>query len=246
MKKAIVFFLVLISISALRANPQELFAKANQAYQAGDFNQAVVLYDSIVNLGYNHPETYFNLANAHYRLNHVGPAILNYEKALKLDPKNEEIQHNLALANKAVVDEFNVLPTPAIARITRDFSSIFSSSTWSVLGIVFLLATFLFSFLFLFVNQKSVFIAVAVITLFSAVLVEGVAYQKYLFEQERFVVITSSNSYVKSAPATTAEDLFILHEGTKCKVLDEFDEWQKIKLPDGKIGWIKTETISAI
>ena len=44
---------------------------------------------------------------------------------------------------------------------------------------------------------------------------------------------------MKSAPSETAEDVFILHEGTKAEVQDELEGWKKIRLIDGKLGWIE-------
>jgi len=37
-----------------------------------------------------------------------------------------------------------------------------------------------------------------------------------------------------------------LHEGTKVIVLDTIDDWKKIKLADGKIGWIIASEIKLI
>ena len=40
-----------------------------------------------------------------------------------------------------------------------------------------------------------------------------------------------------------SEEVFILHEGTKVFVLDALDNWKKIKLADGKLGWIIADEI---
>ena len=103
-------------------------------YQQKEYSAAVAMYDSIVNEGFAHAETYYNLGNAHFRLGNLGMAILKYEKALKMNPDDEDAQHNLALANKQVIDEFNVLPTQAMQRIFGDISSVFSSSVWAYFG----------------------------------------------------------------------------------------------------------------
>ena len=52
---------------------------------------------------------------------------------------------------------------------------------------------------------------------------------------------------VGSAPGSdTGKALFILHEGTKVKVLDSVDGWNKIELADGRQGWIATQDIELI
>ena len=52
---------------------------------------------------------------------------------------------------------------------------------------------------------------------------------------------------VKSSPAAgSSTDLFILHEGTKVKVIDEVGSWNNIELADGRRGWIPSADIERI
>ena len=55
-----------------------------------------------------------------------------------------------------------------------------------------------------------------------------------------------ANAYIKSAPSIQSDDLFILHEGTKVQVLEVFNDWTKIKLSDGMIGWLENLAIEEI
>jgi len=242
------FFFLALFIGSLQsmAQPETDFEKANVLYQRNDFEGAIQRYNNIIAEGYEHVETYYNLGNAHFRLGNLGLAILNYEKAQKLNPKDEDVLHNLELANKQVVDEFNVVPTPALQRIFRDVSGVFSSTVWSFIGLFFFGLMLIFTVLFLFVNRKTYFLTLVLLSFILGVANEAMAFGRLQVEQEQFAVLTAPNSYVKSAPADGAEDLFILHEGTKVKVLDEFSGWQKIKLPDGKIGWINADGLSLI
>lgn len=246
--RTICLFILLLCFSATlnAGSPEQLFEQANSSYQENNFNQAILLYDSILQQDFVHPETYYNLGNAHFRNGNLGFAILNYEKALVLNPKDEDAQHNLALANKQVVDEFNVVPTPALKRIFSDFSSLFSSGTWSLIALVFFGIVLIASIIFLFYNRQATLLVALAIAFVLGLCIEGIAYGKHQLETQDFAVLTVPNSYIKSAPADGAEDLFILHEGTKVLVLDAFSDWNKIKLPDGKIGWISSEGLSAI
>ena len=246
MKKIITIILAFSGWYTAASTPQELFAKANEYYQQEQFADAAMLYDSIVNEGYVNAETFYNLANTHFRLGNLGNAILNYEKALKLNPDDEDAMHNLALANNQIVDEFNVVPTPVLKRIFADVSSLFSSGIWSIIGVFFLGIMLVFVAVFLFGNRNSFILTLALVSLILALIIEGFAYGKYQLEQQSFGILTSPNSYVKSAPANTSQDLYILHEGTKVQIQDSFNSWSKIKLPDGKIGWIVSEDISEI
>tara|TARA_B100000214_G_C23465910_1_gene400492 strand:+ start:64 stop:354 length:291 start_codon:yes stop_codon:yes gene_type:complete len=53
-------------------------------------------------------------------------------------------------------------------------------------------------------------------------------------------IIFSSSVNVNSAPTEKSKNLFSLHAGTKVTILDNIEDWIKIKIADGKNGWIKT------
>ncbi len=56
----------------------------------------------------------------------------------------------------------------------------------------------------------------------------------------------SSSVYVKSSPDEKGNDLFILHEGTKIDVLEPFEDWRKIRIANGTIGWLKAKDVEII
>ena len=53
-------------------------------------------------------------------------------------------------------------------------------------------------------------------------------------------------SVTSSPSGDAAKSLFILHEGTKVKVLDEVSGFTDIELADGRRGWIATQDIERI
>ena len=59
-------------------------------------------------------------------------------------------------------------------------------------------------------------------------------------------IIFSEKSEVKNAPTMNSDKIFTLHEGTKVLVLDSVDSWKKIRIADGKIGWIVDEEIKIL
>ena len=62
----------------------------------------------------------------------------------------------------------------------------------------------------------------------------------------KYAIIYSPASYVKSSPDDKSTDLFILHSGTKVKLLDEVGAWYQVLVEDGNKGWLKKETIKII
>ena len=52
---------------------------------------------------------------------------------------------------------------------------------------------------------------------------------------------------VKSSPsAESSTDLFVLHEGTKVRVIDEVGRWSNIELADGRQGWLPSGDMEVI
>jgi SH3-like domain-containing protein len=52
---------------------------------------------------------------------------------------------------------------------------------------------------------------------------------------------------VKSTPAKNGTDLFILHEGTKVEITDgAMKDWKRVKVADGKDGWVEAKDLEVI
>ena len=81
-----------------------LFEQGNQAYQKGEYENAIKSYEEIVQTGFENADLYYNLGNSSFKLGQNPKAILNYERALRLRPNDEDIQFNLQIAYLAVVD----------------------------------------------------------------------------------------------------------------------------------------------
>jgi tetratricopeptide (TPR) repeat protein len=79
-------FVLLFATSILFA--QNGFEKGNKSYQKGNYQEAIIAYQSVIKSKKHSAELYFNLGNCYYKLNKVAPAIYNYEKALLLNPND--------------------------------------------------------------------------------------------------------------------------------------------------------------
>jgi SH3-like domain-containing protein len=59
-------------------------------------------------------------------------------------------------------------------------------------------------------------------------------------------IIVEPTVTAKYSPDASAKDGFIIHEGLKVRLEDKIDNWVKIRLEDGKIGWILDKNIGEI
>ncbi|MEN8704141.1 MAG: SH3 domain-containing protein, partial [Polaribacter sp.] len=70
--------------------------------------------------------------------------------------------------------------------------------------------------------------------------------QHSLANNNKIAIVFAEETEVMNAPTLNSEELFTLHEGAKVTVLDTIDNWKKIKLADGKIGWIVANEIKEL
>ena len=73
------------------------------------------------------------------------------------------------------------------------------------------------------------------------------AFKEYSYSKNNIeAIIFTQQVEIKNAPTSNSESVFTLHEGTKVKVLDTVDNWKKIRIADGKIGWIIADEIKIL
>jgi tetratricopeptide (TPR) repeat protein len=249
MKTLFIYFIAFMANFSI-AQQENAFAKANALYKKENYAEAAKAYEQILKSKQSSPELYFNLGNAHYKLNNTAQSIYNYEKALELSPNNKDILQNLAFANNMKVDAFEALPELGYTKYMNSFSRTFSTTTWSILAIICSIL-FAISLVVYFFTERSkpkrLFFISSFILLIFGVFTFGVANYRYNnLDMKTFAIVFSKESKVKTEANFKSEDAFLLHEGTKVTVIDTLDNWKKIKLSNGKVGWILKNDIKSL
>lgn len=246
MKKILVLVLI-ISSYATAQTVDELFVEANSYYQKEQYKQAIATYEKIEKREKVSSELFFNLGNCYYKLNQVAPTIYNYEMALLLNPFNKEASINLAFAKRLTIDTIKELPKTFLQKINTNSIQKFSVDNWAwfMIGWGFLGSTFFLMFYFSNTSafKRSFFILSILSFLFfiGSSFITIHQYQKDIYTIE--AIVFKEKIIVKNAPTKNSDTLFILHEGTKVTILDRVDDWNKIKIADGKIGWTLSKNI---
>ena len=223
------------------------FEQANKLYQQEKFEEAAEAYTEILKLGYESAGLYYNLGNCYFQSDQLGPAILNYRRAENIDPYDEEIRHNLKLARAAAIDDFEKMPLPLFKSAYLSILLLLNADTWAGMGIGSLVLVLIGTFLYLFTGFKRGGFVVGFTGLLGAILFISLAVANNAHQQRNIpAIIMTASSYAKSGPGEKAEDVFILHEGAEVQVTESFDDWCKLRLPDGKVGWIHSSDLEEI
>ena len=240
-----------LGAQAAESYPDSLFRSGVEAYSAGDWTQALSDWNDVAATGLRSRELYFNLGNAYYKSGEIAPAILNYERALRLDPSDADVRYNLEFARSMTQDRIDEVPEFILKTWLRKVNYLLSSNAWAVLSLFLLALTLALLLLFLLgptagVRRTGFFTGIAALLL--TLMCWGFARsQKADAERHDTAIVMRPVSSVTSSPSSdAAKSLFILHEGTKVKVLDEVSGFTDIELSDGRRGWIATGDIERI
>lgn len=239
-----------VSVSAQMTNAESIVEAGNQAYASGDYKTAVSQYESVIRSGFESAGLYFNLGNAYFKENNVPAAILYYEKAAKLDPTDENIRFNLALANSRIIDKMEPLPELFLRTWYKNLMHLFSSDRWAKIG----LASFFLALagLAIFIISSSVFLRK--LAFWSVIILFGLMILSFTFSSQEYrdyskhksAIIFTPTVTVKSSPSESSVDLFVIHEGTKVFIIDLVEGWTEVRLANGNVGWVKSDTFRTI
>lgn len=250
LKMVMIFSLFFISLNSFSQEPQTLINIANNAYNEGMYDSALNVYHLVENEKLESGELFYNMGNTYFKKNNIASAILYYEKAKKLSPNDDDIDYNLRIANSLIVDKIDRVPELFYERWWAYFYNMFNADTWTIISLISWFILVFFIGLFIISksrNRKKLAFYLGLVFLITSLATFGLASQKYYYGKEnREAIIFTPTITVKSSPTMNAVDLFVVHEGTKIYILDEVQDWVKIRIQDGSIGWLPLSSLQKI
>lgn len=245
----ILLFLFPMSLIA-QENNAKLWEKANAHFTVEEYQDAVSVYEQILQSGEESAKLYFNLGNAYYKAGDVNNAILNYERAKVLAPHDEDIEFNLRIANQFVVTKIEELPQPFFLRWRTSVVNRYPADTWSFYSIsafiIFLVLLGLFFFSKSVQIKRLAFLAGILAIIVSGFTFSFAAQQKRKIAERNHAIVFCPRVTVKSSPTQSGTDLFLIYEGLKVEITDSLNNWNEIKLADGNEGWLPDSCIVKI
>jgi len=248
---ALALMLTPMSMQAAQSYPDSLWQSGVQAYSAGDYETALKDWEDVIETGLSSKDLYYNLGNAYFKSGEIAPAILWYERALRLDPSDADVRYNLEYSRALTQDRIEEVPEIIIKQWARSLCYLLPSNAWAVIGIIFLAAAVGLCLLFLLGRTPAgrrvgFFVGIACF-LISLLGWDFAQWQRSEANRQDMAIVMRPVSSVKSSPsAEGAKDLFILHEGTRVRILDNVGDFSNIELADGRQGWITAKEIEII
>ncbi|MDT8413741.1 MAG: tetratricopeptide repeat protein [Flavobacteriaceae bacterium] len=226
---------------------EEVFSEANELYNQEQYTQAIEKYEAILNAKKHSAELYYNMGNAYYKTDQLGQAIYYFEKALRLAPDDEDIQNNLAFAKNQTIDVITPLPKVGFNALVRKVGALLSVNSWAIFAIISAFLVALCYLLYAYAHKsfiKRIYFTAFLFSIFAGAFALSFAFIENTYQKNhREAIVFSLEVQVKNEPLENSETSFLLHEGTKVQVLESADNWFKIKLADGKLGWMQADNL---
>ncbi len=246
---ALLALLLVLPLGARAAEPADSLWNAGlAAYADGRWNEAGEAWTSIADEGLESAELYYNIGNACFKGGDIAHAILWYERSLKVDPSYGDARFNLEFARTQVQDRIDEVPEFFLEVWGRKACWLLPSGAWAWLCIVFFAITLAMLLLFLLGSggaRKAGFFTGIATLLLTLLCLDFAFWQRTDALKHDSAIITAPVTEVKSSPGSGVS-LFVLHEGTKVKILETVGDWDNIELSDGRQGWLKSGSAERI
>ena len=241
-------FFLLVMIFAVRGPAHaDPLADGNAAYQSGEFQRAIQLYQKAISEGFDNGHVRFNLGNAYYRTGSIGRAIANYRLALLDLPGDPDVRANLFFARGKAVDRLGGSSTAWRPFFLNEHLSVYH------LEMVFLVLYVIFwAAVLLGVRITHPFVITVIVlgsaTGFSAFAVKPDAQRRPSLAPggSTPAVVVANEIKVYSGNAENFQVVFLLHDGAEVMSGERRGEWIQLLLPDGRRGWVKQSEIQLI
>lgn len=211
------------------AKNKNLFDKAQQHYQGGDYQNALQIYQQIC---VKNAAVWNNMANAAYKMGDTLHAQLYWLRAQKNSSPSlrATIQHNQDIAQ-----------IPLISSYTQQLSGLCSPLFFQILFFC-LFSVFLINVARYIRQKKYGFLCgLSILCITSGT----ISYQIYREQKHTYGLIMADSATIYIGPETLYHPLEQIAQGTQVLICEKTNGWAKVAW-DKKIGWVSTSDIEII
>lgn len=232
-----------LQLAVASAPPADLFGRGNAAYEAGNYQQAVTLYDSAA-MGMTSAEVFYNRGNAYFKLGQIGRAIADYNRAYVLKPHDKDISYNLAFARQYRPDKSLTIDNPLVRMFTALLRVPDAASARVLAGLFFFLA--LGSVALLFIRGRSLFgwIGLGLGVVFLCCFISTISWGEVT--NSAHAVVVQPELTLRSGPGPDYKEIAVVHDGLEVMVRERRPDYVLIQIPGGDGGWVESNSVERI
>lgn len=224
---------------------------ANRLFEAGNYGEAIQVYEELVAQGVEDSALFYNLGSAYYRSGDLGRAILNFRRAAELDPRDPDIRANLALAQSQAADPFEQAapgPLNALANLTRNWMTL-NETALLALGLWFLAGFGVLVIWSLEPGKLRSAIQYAWIVVVLFLLLGGLSLGSRLYAERARPegIVVAPVVAISSGPGANFDSGISLTSGAPVNVVETRGPWARLDAPgDETDRWIPLEAVETI
>jgi len=226
-----------------------LYEQGNDAYNRGEFQKAISLYEQALATGVRNSNLYYNLGNAYYRAGDTGRASLNWHRAERLNPRDPDVRANVELIEKSGEISPSLKEKQGFNEFLRRIRDSGSAKQWGMVLSVFIWAFWLSLSIFIIISNQSlrkIFLGL-IIFFIIGILLTGTGFGfRFRFENEPAGVVMTSGVQAKSGPGDNFPVLFEPVVGTKVLIRECRSGYCQIEIPPGMVGWVDGKVLERI
>jgi len=232
-----------LQFAVASASPADLFSRGNAAYEVGNYQQAVTLYDSAA-ARMTSAELLYNRGDAHFKLGEIGRAIADYNRAYVLKPHDKDIGYNLAFARQYRPDKSLTIDNPLMRMFTALLCVPDAASARVLAGLLFFLALAALALLLIRGQRLFGWIAIGLGVVFLYCFISAISWGEVT--NPAHAVVVQPELTLRSGPGPDYKEIAVVHDGLEVMVRERRPDYVLIQIPGGDGGWVESNSVEQI
>ena len=241
---------------------RSLFEQANTLFHQADdlaaknpekarylYQQAAMRYERIVKKGgIKNGELYYDIGNAWFRTKDIGRAILNYRRAMAYIPNDPNLLQNLSYAREQRHDKISEGQEAKVFKTLFFWHYDFSTQFQILLFSIFFIAVWGIAGIRRFFRRPFLGWGLVVTVVLSVLMGGSLAVNAVTLRTQRPGVIIDASVTARKGNSDAYARSFTgpLHAGTEFTLIERRDDWDNIRLADGRTCWVPADSVEMV
>ena len=235
--------LLLCLIQTIAYAQQETFDRANQAFEAKAFDQALEQYLEMIAKDPPNPAVHYNCGSAYFRQGMTGQAIYHLLMARALDPLDPDTEANLRF-----VRETAGLPSKGLLSKGSIWTRLMTLNQWAVICLFpFWTACLLKGAAMIMTDPPRLWSRwIRLSTWMTPPSLLLLIFLVFHTQATQLGVVLEEGVSLHASPFEDSKTLQPLKAGQEILLKEKKDDWQRIQTGDGSSGWLTLKSFASI